>query len=55
LFFLSDEAARRYENFLYQPMHQMIGLVIAWQFFGLVFDPIHTLALNILYPGSGYH
>ncbi|HIJ51994.1 MAG TPA: site-2 protease family protein [Planctomycetes bacterium] len=55
LFFLSDRAAQRYESFLYQPMHRMIGLVVAWQFFGPVFDPIHTLALNILYPGAGYH
>jgi Zn-dependent protease len=55
LFFLSDQAAHRYESFLYQPMHRMIGLVIAWQFFGPIFDPIHTLALNILYPGAGYH
>ncbi|HUS72127.1 MAG TPA: site-2 protease family protein [Sedimentisphaerales bacterium] len=55
LFFLSDRAAQRYESFLYQPMHRMIGLVVAWQFFGPVFGPIHTLALNILYPGAGYH
>jgi len=54
LFFLSDKVAQRYENFLYQPMHRMIGLVIAWQFFGTVFEPIHTLAINILYPGAGY-
>jgi hypothetical protein len=33
----------------------MIGLVVAWQLFGPVFSPIHTLALNILYPGAGYH
>ncbi|MHC4571806.1 MAG: site-2 protease family protein, partial [Planctomycetota bacterium] len=55
LFFLSDRAAQRYESFLYQPMHRMIGLVVAWQLFGPVFDPIHTLALNMLYPGAGYH
>ena len=55
LFFLSNQAAGYYESFLYQPMHRMIGLVIAWQIFGPIFDPIHTLALNILYPGAGYH
>ncbi|MHC4084916.1 MAG: site-2 protease family protein [Planctomycetota bacterium] len=55
LFFLSDRDAERYENFLYQPMYRMIGLVVAWQLFGPVFRPIHTLALNILYPGAGYH
>jgi Zn-dependent protease len=55
LLFLSNEAAERYESLLYQPMYRMIGLVIAWQVFGPVFDPIRTLALNILYPGAGYH
>ncbi len=55
LFFLSSQASERYESFLYQPVHRMIGLVVAWQFFGYIFDPIHTLALNILYPGAGYH
>ena len=54
LLFLSGEAAERYEVFLYQPTYRMMGLVIAWQVFGPVFDPIHTLALNILYPGAGY-
>ena len=55
LFFLSDHAAQQYESFLYRPMHRMIGLVVAWQFFGPIFDPIHTLALNMLYPGAAYH
>ncbi|MHC4112241.1 MAG: site-2 protease family protein, partial [Planctomycetota bacterium] len=55
LFFLSERDAQRYESFLYQPMYRMIGLVVAWQLFSPVFDPIHTLALNILYPGAGYH
>ena len=55
LFFLSERNAERYESFLYQPMYRMIGLVVAWQLFTPVFDPIHTLALNILYPGAGYH
>lgn len=54
LFFLSGRSAERYENFLYQPMHRMIGMVIAWQCFGTVFGPIHKLAINILYPGAGY-
>lgn len=55
LLFLSDHAAERYESLLHQPTYGMIGLVIAWQAFGPIFDPIHTLALNILYPGAGYH
>lgn len=55
LLFLSERSAERYESLLYQPTYRIIGLVIAWQVFGPIFDPIHTLALNILYPGAGYH
>ena len=55
LLFLSDRSAERYESFLHQPVYRMIGLVVAWQLFSSVFRPIHTLALNILYPGAGYH
>ena len=33
----------------------MVGLLVAWRFFDLIFDPIFGLALNILYPGAGYH
>lgn len=55
LFFLKDPAAYRYETFLSNPAHMVIGLVIAWNLFDYLFLPIHTLALNILYPGAGYH
>ena len=31
-----------------------IGLVVAWQLFKYVFDPVFLAAVNILYPGRGY-
>lgn len=31
----------------------MIGLLIAWQVFDPLFDPIFTFALRLLYPGAG--
>ncbi len=55
LYFLGAEQAEKYENFLYNPTHTLIGLIIAWQLFGLVFHPIQLFALNLLYPGAGYH
>jgi len=55
MLFLSDRAAGRYNSFLAQPTIQIVGLIIAWQSFGAVFYPIHRIALNILYPGAGYH
>ena len=30
-------------------------LAADWQGEGPIFDPMFTLALNLLYPGSGYH
>lgn len=35
-------------------MFAMLGIVLAWGFFGELFDPIFTLALNLLYPGARY-
>ena len=32
----------------------MIGILLAWQVFDPIFDPVFTLALRALYPGMGY-
>jgi len=53
--FLSDRAAERYSQMMRQPRARIIGLVIAWQLIGVVLSPIQTFALNLLYPGAGYH
>ena len=55
LYFLRANEAAKYERFLYNPTHMLIGLVAAWQLFGLVCRPIQVFALNLLYPGAGYH
>ena len=52
---IGDRAAERYLEFVRQPAISMVGLLIAWQIFRPIFSPIHTLALNLLYPGLGYH
>jgi Zn-dependent protease len=36
------------------PWLQIVGLLIAWFGFNYLFDPVFLLALNLLYPGSGY-
>ena len=54
VFFLSEQAADRYESFLSQPTYRLLGLVIAWQLFDPVFSVVHLLALNALYPGHWY-
>jgi Zn-dependent protease len=53
--FLSDNVAERYAQLTQQPGIRIIGLVVAWRLLDMVLGPIHLLALNILYPGAGYH
>jgi Zn-dependent protease len=55
LYFLSDEAAERYSTIMSQPAYRIIGLVAAWQILGFILRPMRPLALNVLYPGAGYH
>lgn len=52
---LGDENARRFQEFLRQPAFSLLGLVLAWQVFPYVYQPIHTFALAFLYPGVTYH
>ncbi|OHB78985.1 MAG: hypothetical protein A2Z25_19620 [Planctomycetes bacterium RBG_16_55_9] len=55
LLFLSERDAERYTDVVHNSGFRIIGLVIAWQIMDAVLDPVHTLFLNILYPGAGYH
>ncbi len=47
---LPERAARAYLGLVRQPMLAFVGLLVAWRLFQPLFDPIHTLALNLLYP-----
>ncbi len=53
--FLNDRAAERYTALMHHSGFRIIGLIIAWRLLDVVLNPAHTLALNILYPGAGYH
>jgi len=53
--FMSDETAVRFHALLRQPMFSLIGLLVAWNVFPRISGPLLTLALNLLYPGAGYH
>jgi len=52
--FLSDSAAERYREFMAQPYASIIGLIVAWNVMDFLLRPVHTVALNLLYPGAGY-
>jgi Zn-dependent protease len=53
--FMGDSLARRYQEILHQPMFSLIGLLAAWRIFPYLTDPLQIAALNLLYPGLGYH
>lgn len=53
--FLSDSSAERYRAMMAEPVFQMVGLVVAWNLIDFILDPAQLVALNLLYPGAGYH
>lgn len=53
--FLSERDSERYSELVHNGGFRIIGLIVAWQLLDVVLDPVHTMALNILYPGAGYH
>jgi Zn-dependent protease len=53
--FLSESTAQHYRDLMAQPTAQIVGLVVAWNLIDVILSPIHSIALNLLYPGAGYH
>jgi Zn-dependent protease len=54
-FVLRGEALRKYRYAMRNPSIRIFGFIIAWTVFDVIFGPIHTIALNLLYPGSWYY
>ncbi len=52
--FMSDRMAETYLNFLHQPQLALVGMLIAWNIFRPLFDPVLSFAINQLYPGITY-
>ncbi len=52
---IPEQAMQRYQEVMREPAVSLIGLVLAWQLFAPLYQPIRLLALNLLYPGVGYH
>lgn len=50
---MSEAAGRRFREF--SRAYGMVGLLLAWFLFNRLFEPVYTLALNLLHPGAGYH
>jgi Zn-dependent protease len=54
LLFLSDAAAEKYTALARSPGMAMVGLILAWQFFGPFASVLHGWAIHLLYPGLHY-
>jgi Zn-dependent protease len=52
--FLHDEASRKYQSIIRNPIFGLIGLLLAWQVFDPVFDYIFTGVINIVYWGAQF-
>jgi Zn-dependent protease len=55
LLLLSETTARRYQQFLMMSHGLgMMGLLVAWQVFDFLFDPLFWTVVNLIYPGVTY-
>jgi Zn-dependent protease len=52
---LNDDHGRKYMKFIRKPFFSLVGIFIAWRFFGPIYFKIHLFCINLLYPGSNYH
>jgi Zn-dependent protease len=52
--YLSEETGRKYMHAVGNSAFALIGLLIAWMLFDFIYFDIHTIFINLLYPGSNY-
>ena len=50
LFFLSESAAAKYQEMLWNPTLRFIGMIVVFQTFGKILPAIFHFALHLLYP-----
>jgi Zn-dependent protease len=52
---LSDETTARYQHFIWgNKAFAWIGILVAWQVFDVVFQPLWLFAVNLVHPGVSY-
>jgi Zn-dependent protease len=52
--FLHDEAARKYQQWINNPIFGFVGLILAWQVFNPLFDYIFLGSVNLVYWGAHF-
>lgn len=52
---MNRSTTAKYQQFIWgTPILGFIGLFAAWRLFPLIFDPVFTLAISLIYPGISY-
>ena len=54
-FVLDRNTFAKYQNVLRSPGLSIFGIFIAWKLIGFIYSPVHTIAINLLYPGLYQH
>ncbi|MDX2192687.1 MAG: site-2 protease family protein [Gemmatimonadales bacterium] len=53
---LGERLGRRWQAFVWgNPVLALVGMIIAWNVFGRLFQPIFIVALRLVHGGVGYH
>jgi len=52
--YLSEETGRKYIKVVGNSAFAFVGIFIAWKLFDFVYFDLHTVFINLLYPGSNY-
>ncbi len=52
--YLSEDAGRKYINFVRKPAFALVGLFVAWNLFDFIYFKIYLIVINLIYPGSNY-
>ncbi len=55
LLFKYEEDSVKYLHFIRNPTFSIIGIIIAWHILDIIFNPIHTTFVNVLYSGLVYY
>lgn len=55
LLFMEREKARNYLSLINNSGFSFIGIIVAWRIFGILYGPLHTMFVNILYSGIAHY
>ncbi len=54
--FLSEERGRKYFTLVHNRTFSLIGILVAWNLFDYIYNPLHLIFINILFfPEASYH